>query len=207
MRNVPIIHFLPLIALALGLSVCMGGCWPSSTVVNHPSNVDLATVAARYLDDHIFAPTFGGHVFCETEILHLERQGSAIKAYVWALCIEYYKEGQTMQMGTAVSEPLVVYMIEHEDSTLASGFAESRDGALFAEDIQQMFPDEAVERMCLGDIPCRNARVHRLEGGIAEQVRRAYNLPIATAPWNEGFRYSPWQLILAVQIHGPMGMD
>ena len=183
MRKVPATRIAILIALASLLMLFISSCSLIPTTVKYPADEDLASVVARYLDGHIFEPSFGGQVFCATEMLHLDQQGTAIKAYVWAFCIEYFEEGPSLQMGTAVSEPLLVYMIEHEGRTLASGYAEPRDGTLYAEDIKRMFPDEAVSRMCLGDISCSNDRTQRLQTGVDKRMRQIYNLPIATQPW------------------------
>ena len=168
--------------VVLVLSLLIGGCSRILLVPEHPAGDDVASAAARYLEANLFDPAFGGRVFCAADLLYSDQQGSAIKAYVWVLCIEYYEANQTMLAGTAVSEPLLVYMIEFEGSTLASGYAKPRDGSLFAEDIERMFPAEAVECMCLEDILCKNARVERLEAGILDQVTKVFIWPIATRP-------------------------
>lgn len=181
-RKTPAMRLAILVVSSLASSLFASSCSLTSSFSQPAASEDLAIVAAHYLEAHLFEPSFGGQVFCATEMLHVDQQGTAIKAYVWAMCIEYYEDNQILQAGTAASEPLMVYMIEYEGSTLASGFAEPRDGSLFADDIIRMFPVEAVERMCLEDIDCKNARMQLLEAGIEEQVKRAYNLPIATQP-------------------------
>jgi hypothetical protein len=171
-----------LVVSSLASSLFASSCSLVSSFGQPAASEDLAIVAAQYLEAHLFEPSFGGQVFCATEMLHVDQQGTAIKAYVWAMCIEYYEDNQILQAGSAASEPLLVYMIEYEGSTLATGFAEPRGGSLFAEDIKRIFPDGALAKMCLEDIDCKNARRQRLEAGIEEQVKRAYNLPIATRP-------------------------
>lgn len=177
------IRILFLIALTMMAASVANSCSLTSTPpAENPWDENLNWVAAHYLEDRLFDPSFGGQVFCATEMLHLDKQGTAIKAYVWALCIEYYEGDQTLHMGTAVSEPLLIYMIELQGRTRASGFAEPRDGPHFSEDINHMFPNEAVERMCLEDLHCKNARVQQLEAVIVDLVTQTYNQPIATQP-------------------------
>lgn len=156
------------------------GCMPALVATTSPRTAELASVAETYLSAQLFKPTFGGQLFCESEILDVEQQGKAIKVYLWVLCAEFYSQEEVLHMGTAVSEPLLVYMIEFQGRYLASGFAEPQNGERQPEDIRRMFPPQAIIRLCQGDTACSNARVERLLVEIERQVEELFKLPLAT---------------------------
>jgi hypothetical protein len=160
--------------------VSLSRCSPSLTSGRSSVAGDLTWVAEDYLRDHIFEPAFGGRIFCESEVLQVVQQGDAIKAYLWVLCAEYYPEGEALQMGTAVSEPLLVYMLERDGQYLATGFAEPRSGELQLADIQRIFPPEAIAGMCLADVACSNTRVQRLMTTLEMYAENNLLSPIAT---------------------------
>ena len=133
----------------------------------------LSAVAEAFLEVHLFEPAFAGQVLCASEVLDHERRGEASFLYLWVLCAEFYPTDAGLQMGTAVSEPLMIYLLDHEGKTLATGFAEPRSGDWFAEDIQRIFTPMAIKRMCLGDSGCNNDRIDQLEDILAERVEDA----------------------------------
>ena len=162
------------------LIASLGACRPAPYNAPDSPTDELALIAQSYLSNHIFKPAFGGQIFCESETFQTRQQGSAIKAYLWVLCAEYYREDEVLQIGTAVSEPLLVYLIERNGGLLATGFAEPRSGERFAEDLHRIFPVEALRAMCLEDPICSNARVERLLISLEQQVGETLKLPLAT---------------------------
>ena len=172
-------HYLPALPLYLLFAVILGACtlshgpWPGR-------EADLSTAAEGYLAAFLIEPIQNGQVFCATETLDVEQTGEAIKAFLWALCIEYYPYRGVLQVGAGFSGPLMVYMFENEPGYLATGFALPRDGALFPGDVERIFPPAAVERMCLEDSACCSARVYRLEGVLEGRAHEEFDLPVAT---------------------------
>jgi len=135
----------------------------------------------EYLARNLISPSFGGKVFCALEYLALEDESNSAKTYVWALCSEYYDKGGALYQGTAVSEPVLVYLIAYGDGYIGTGYVEPVSGEEWFEDVQTKFPPNAIEKMCLDQIKCFNERASRL-GEISKQKAELYfQVPIATS--------------------------
>ncbi|MEJ2011029.1 MAG: hypothetical protein P8X64_02265 [Anaerolineales bacterium] len=179
---------LAVLMLASGLAACVlpGAGWPGL-------NSDLTSAVDGYLAAFLIEPAHGGQVHCASETLEVEQTGDAVKAWVWALCEEFYRVEGALQVGASHNGPLIVYLFSNEDDFLpgledptymATGFSAPRDGSLLADDIARFFPPAAIERMCLEDADCGNARTERLEEALEQKVHLHCPLPIATDPAN-----------------------
>lgn len=179
---------LAVLMIASGLTACglSGAGWPGL-------NSDLTAAVDGYLAAFLIEPVYGGQVYCASETLEVEQTGDAVKAWVWALCEEFYPVEGALQVGAGHNGPLMVYLFSNEEDFLpglddptymATGFSAPRDGSLLAEDIARFFPPSAIERMCLEDADCSKARIERLEGALEQKVHLQSPLPIATDPTN-----------------------
>jgi len=151
---------------------------------------DLAAAVDGYLAAFLIEPVQGGQVYCATETLAVEQVGDAVKAWVWTLCEEFYAERGVLRVGSGFSGPLMVYLLANmeqhipsagEHAYMATGFAQPRDGSLWAGDIERIFPPGAIERMCLEDSDCSSARIERLEAELAVRTLADSGLPTATS--------------------------
>jgi hypothetical protein len=71
-------------------------------------------------------------------------------AYVWVYCEEYYKEGQSIKMGSGVSMPIKVLMELQNGKLGVQGHEAPEDGGGYAASIKAMFPDKYAAEAIAG---------------------------------------------------------
>ena len=173
--------------LLILIIIVLPSCSPShllnpATSSLTPASLDEMMLASEeYLAHNLMSSSFGGKVFCALEYLALEDERNSAKIYVWALCSEYYDKGGALYQGTAVSEPVLVYLIAYRDGYLGTGHAEPISGEDWIEDVQTKFPPNAIEKMCLNQIECYNERASRLEEISKQKAELFFQVPLATS--------------------------
>lgn len=157
---------------------------PACTIMNrkpaasspNPSVTYLAHVQ-DYLVKHIVQANFGGRVFCAYDVLGADMLSDRADVYVWALCAEYYREGEILTMGTASSLPVAMHMQISSGGYQMVSSEVPEDGIGYGASLQRIFPEAAIERMCHDNADCYNERANRLEGATKQQAEEFYSAP------------------------------
>lgn len=141
-----------------------------------PASPDYLTPVEEYLAENIQAAYFGGVVFCAYDLLEAQVQADSADVYVWALCAEYTLEGETVVMQSASSLPVALHMQTSDGQYVVVSHEIPGDGTEYWPTIQRIFPPQAIEKMCEGDIPCYNERAERLERAVEEKAEEYYRV-------------------------------
>lgn len=141
-----------------------------------PPSADYLTPVEGYLAANLKGASFGGVVFCAYDLLDAQVQAGSAEVYVWALCGEYTLSGETVVMQSGVSVPAALHLQKSGGGYVVLGHETPGDGTDYWPGIQRLFPPQAIERMCIGDIPCYNERAERLQRAVEEKAEEYYGL-------------------------------
>jgi len=150
------------------LPICAGGCARAATTLD-----DLAPAMEEYLAGQLVEPHFGGQIFCSVEVFGFEAKQDAGFAFVWAYCMEYTVDEGKLSRGSGISAPVMVFMTSDNDSYLPTEYEMPRIGSYYGDDINDIFPPDVVEQMCLGRTGCYNERSARLEADVERKALEA----------------------------------
>lgn len=153
-----------LFAIVLSLAACK------------PASSDYLTPVEEYLAENIQDAYFGGVIFCAYDLLDAQARAGNADVYVWALCGEYTLEGETVVMQSGTSVPVALHLQESGRGYVVVGHEMPGDGTDYWPSIQRIFPPQAIERMCLSDIPCYNERAERLQREVEQKAEEYYNV-------------------------------
>ncbi len=141
-----------------------------------PASPDYLTPIEGYLIEKIGEANFGGQVFCAFEVLDTVSQPAGVDVYVWSLCAEYYLDNGALTMGTASSLPVALHLQQEDEQYRVISHEIPLDGVDYEPSIQRIFPPQAIENMCEGDIPCYNERAERLQQAVQEKAEEYYGI-------------------------------
>lgn len=141
-----------------------------------PTSPDYLLPVDRYLVENIGQTSFGGQAFCAYDVLGADLRTDGADVYVWALCGEYYMDNGILTMGTASSLPVALHMQKSGGQYVVTGHEIPLDGVDYGTSIQRIFPPQAIENMCKGDIPCYNERAERMERAVEEKAEEYYGV-------------------------------
>jgi hypothetical protein len=113
---------------------------------------------------------FGGTTFVEFEKLGEEKSGPRTTVYVWLYAQEFYEKEGRLEKGTGVSLPLAMYFNNAELVALVA----PRDGSLYTEDIQKLFPDSIKQQPLFTDIAAQNEVSNRHQSSLEQKARAQY---------------------------------
>ncbi len=141
-----------------------------------PASPDYLAPVESYLIENIGEASFGGKVFCAYDVLGADLRSGSADVFVWALCAEYFLDNGALTMGTACSLPVALHMEEVDGLFQVTSYEIPGNGTDYSPSIQRIFPTEAIENMCEGEIDCYNERATRLENTVVEKAREYYGL-------------------------------
>jgi hypothetical protein len=140
-----------------------------------PNSADFLLPVNGYLVENIVVESlFGGKVFCAYDVLGTDAWADKADVYVWALCGEYYLENDVPTLGTAGSLPVALHMQKSGEQVNLVSYEIPLSGVDYGPSIQNIFPLDAIQNMCEGNIECYNERAERLEVDIEQQAREYY---------------------------------
>jgi hypothetical protein len=154
--------------LAVALLALLAACAPASP--------DFLAPVEAYLATNIQSAYFGGVVFCAYDLLDAQVQADSADVYVWALCGEYTLEGETVVLQSGVSLPVALQMQKSWGQYVVLSHEVPGNGTDYWPSIQHIFPPQAIENMCEGNIPCYNERAERLQQAAEEKAEEYYRL-------------------------------
>lgn len=129
-----------------------------------------------YLTERVGDAYFGGKDFCAYDVLGADMRSDTADIYVWALCGEYYLDKNVLTLGTASSLPVALHLMRENGRYVVTGHELPREGTDYGPSIQEIFPTDAIEKMCMTNPDCYNERAERLEKVIEQQAQEYYRL-------------------------------
>lgn len=117
-----------------------GGIWTYYTSLNILKHNSTEEAIEHYLENHILKPEYGGETFCAYEIYGKELKQGKEFFYLWALCSEYYKKGGILNLGSAVSVPLVLVSRNIEAGSSIEEHKMPTNGEGWSEDVKRLIP-------------------------------------------------------------------
>jgi hypothetical protein len=104
----------------------------------------LENYIENYLAQKFLTPKKGGKIFCTREGFGSNHNGKAeqqeFDAYMWVVCQEYSKKGNTLKILSEHKGPISLRMLEKDRRYEALGFRVPRNGSFYQEDVAKMFP-------------------------------------------------------------------
>lgn len=104
----------------------------------------------KYLSEEMMNPNYGGEIFATYEILETDKNEDKNEGeiYLWALIEEYYKKGESIEMGSGMSVPVVLSVrLQHDDTLEIISHSLPADGSYYLEDIKEMFPKKIQKKI------------------------------------------------------------
>ncbi|MEW6587045.1 MAG: hypothetical protein AB1442_15730 [Nitrospirota bacterium] len=154
--------------LAVALLALLVACTPASPA--------YLTPVEAYLTTNIQSAYFGGVVFCAYDLLDAQVQVDNADVYVWALCVEFTLEGEMVAMQSGASLPVALHMQKAGGHYTVISNEVPGNGTDYWPSIQRIFPPQAIENMCEGNIPCYNERAERLQQAVEEKAEEYYGV-------------------------------
>ncbi len=123
---------------------------PGLQVIDNNSRPNVEKfVSAQYIKDYLIMnygyQSFGGKVFCGYQPIGIGNDGNTIKEYLWIKCLEYYLNNQKLEIGSAVSLPIVL-SVEVRNGQYK--IVDSKDSGGANQLVQTNFP-LAIQRIIL----------------------------------------------------------
>ncbi|KKQ50594.1 MAG: hypothetical protein US95_C0001G0026 [Candidatus Woesebacteria bacterium GW2011_GWB1_38_5] len=100
----------------------------------------------------VLKPQFGGKVFCASEIFgfNVDPEDLILDVYLWGYCEEYYIKGETITLGTGVSEPIKLAFKNDGKRLTFDSVITPKDGDEYENSIRVIFPEEHVKQALEG---------------------------------------------------------
>jgi hypothetical protein len=167
------INYKPICKILMLVNLILVGC---QGVTKHEQNniaieqfVSLKPIK-DYLNKKIGSTGFGGKSYCAYEVFGAESDGKTEKIYLWVLCQEYYRANQILKQGTGSSFPLELTIQRENDKFQVISHRKPRDGALYMEDMQVIFPERVRVKIQSEPIGSHNNRVQKLQDQVEDEA-------------------------------------
>jgi hypothetical protein len=152
-----------------------------------PKQTNQVQDIENYLAANVGGAAFGGRVFCAYDVLATEQAGNITTLYLWALCLEYYREQQQLEKGAGVSLPVALTLQNQAGSLRVLEHKVPGDGKDYGKDIKAIFPQSVWSEIFPSsgkEIDDFNNRVERLENATEEKAKKyvAQSVPTSTSP-------------------------
>jgi hypothetical protein len=157
--------------------VLLAGCLrpvPESQV-NSQTTLNLAQFASSqsiktYLNTQVASRGFNGQPYCAYEVLGAEVTDRGYNLYAWALCQEYYRKDNKLELGTGSAFPVALVLQRTGDQFEAISHRQPRDGALYAEDLPNIFPKSVVDLLQSDSGDRASQRGARLQAEVRKEA-------------------------------------
>jgi hypothetical protein len=153
--------------------VVLAGC--QRPVQESQTTLDSAQFASSqsiktYLNTQVASRGFNGMAYCAYEVLGAEATDRGYSLYIWALCQEYYRKDNKLELGTGGSFPVALVVQRNGDQFEAISHRQPRDGALYAEDMPVIFPKNVLSILKSDSTDRSNQRVARLQAEVRKEA-------------------------------------
>jgi hypothetical protein len=123
-----------------------------------------------YLNTQVASRGFNGTAYCAYEVLGAEATDRGYSVYLWALCQEYYRKDNKLDVGTGSAFPVALVVQRNGDQFEAISHRQPRDGALYAEDLPNIFPKSIVDLLQSDSGDRASQRGARLQAEVRKEA-------------------------------------
>lgn len=96
----------------------------------------------EYLATTLGTSAYGGRVFCSYQLMGYAKEETGANLYLWVQCQEFYlDEGKVLRVGSGISLPVVIRLLEREAGYQIAESQSPGDGEAYAEDVRRLFPE------------------------------------------------------------------
>ena len=139
----------------------------------------IAELVDSYLAGNVGSAYLGGRVFCAYDLMDYvqDARQQQTTLYLWVLCQEYLAVGDTLELGTGVSVPVVLF-VNQIDGGWQIAHRLPGDGTQYGQDVRILFPQHLWGEIFAENpqaIQRYNQRAETLER-LTEQAARIYYL-------------------------------
>lgn len=114
-------------------------CCQSLAPAQAPPDLALKDSITSYLAEQIGISGFGGEVFCAFEYLQPPPDAEG-EIYIWALCLEFYREEDRTLEGSGISLPVALQISEQNGQLQIASHLTPGDGSYYGPDVKEIFP-------------------------------------------------------------------
>jgi hypothetical protein len=141
---------------------------PSTTLVlgQFAASASIKT----YLNSQVASRGFNGRPYCAYNVLGAEATDRGYNIYLWTLCQEYYPQGGRLEQGTGSSFPVALVVQGQGNGLTVIRHRQPRDGALYAEDMPQIFPKDVLTKLQSESVDRANQRVAQLQADVQKEA-------------------------------------
>jgi hypothetical protein len=122
----------------LFLTGCLGGNQPAD-LTDSLLDPALEERINEYLAEQVAIIGFGGEAYCAHDIMNAAQVKDG-ELYLWALCQEYYQEGELLKEGSGISLPVDLQIQGKDQKIMVMGHRIPRDGSYYGPDVRSIFP-------------------------------------------------------------------
>jgi hypothetical protein len=123
-----------------------------------------------YLNTQVASRGFNGTPHCAYEVLGAETTDRGYNLYAWVLCQEYYRKDNKLELGTGGAFPVALVVQRTGDQFEAISHRQPRDGALYAEDLPMIFPENVLSILKSDSTDRSNQRGARLQAEVRKEA-------------------------------------
>ncbi len=157
-----------LVAMVL-LAGCQQPIQDSPTMLD-PAQFASATSIKTYLANNVASRGFNGTVYCAYDVLGAEATDRGYSLYLWALCQEYYPTNNKLELGTGSSFPVALVVHRNDDQLEPVSHRQPRDGALYTEDMLNIFPQSVLTIVQSESADRASQRVVKLQAEVRKDA-------------------------------------
>jgi len=104
------------------------------------------------MSQEVLKPQFGGKVFCASKLygFNIDPEDLILNVYLWGYCEEYYIKGETITLGTGISQAMKLTFKTDGNRLMFDSIVTPKDGYDYENSINIIFPEEHVKQALEG---------------------------------------------------------
>ena len=104
------------------------------------------------MSQEVLKPQFGGKVFCASKLygFNIDPKDLILNVYLWGYCEEYYIKGETITLGTGISQAMKLTFKTDGNRLMFDSIVTPKDGYDYENSINIIFPEEHVKQALEG---------------------------------------------------------
>lgn len=104
------------------------------------------------MPQEVLKPQFGGKVFCASKLygFKIDPEDLKLDVYLWGYCEEYYIKGETITLGTGISQAMKLTFKTDGNKLMFDSIITSKNGDDYENSINIIFPKEHAKQALEG---------------------------------------------------------
>lgn len=104
------------------------------------------------MPQEVLKPQFGGRVFCASKLygFDIDSEELILDVYLWGYCEEYYIKGETITLGTGISQAMKLTFKTDGNKLMFNSVITPKDGDQYENSINVIFPEKYVKQATEG---------------------------------------------------------